>query len=143
MKPYPHQYTVAADVTPSGDATLTSEGLAALASDSPAEFDGPGGRWSPETLLVAAIADCYVLTFRIAAKNSQLPWETLRCEVEGKLDRPEKKTRFTHVTIRARLKTAPGADRERAQRLLEKAESACLISNSLNAEIKLETTIEP
>ena len=40
----------------------------------PPEFDGPGGLWSPENLLCAAVADCFILTFRAIASFSRLSW---------------------------------------------------------------------
>jgi hypothetical protein len=33
----------------------------------PREFDGRGNQWSPESLLAAALADCFVLSFRAVA----------------------------------------------------------------------------
>jgi organic hydroperoxide reductase OsmC/OhrA len=50
------------------------------------------------------------------------------------LDRVEGKMRFTRFDTHAKLHVAAGADVERAKKLLEKAESSCLVSNSLNSE---------
>jgi organic hydroperoxide reductase OsmC/OhrA len=58
MHPFPHHYYVSAEGNATGAVTLSSPGLATLESAPPVEFDGPGDRWSPETLLVGAIADC-------------------------------------------------------------------------------------
>ncbi|HVH05896.1 MAG TPA: hypothetical protein VNE71_07860, partial [Myxococcota bacterium] len=55
MKPYPHFYTVVATGAPAGSVTLETPGAPALASAPPAEFDGPGDEWSPESLLVGAV----------------------------------------------------------------------------------------
>ena len=46
MQPFPHHYTVEARGTAAGDVELTAPGLPRLRSASPAEFDGPGDRWS-------------------------------------------------------------------------------------------------
>ena len=48
MHPYPHLYTVHATAEPTGDVPLNSPGLPALPTAPPAEFDGPGDRWSLE-----------------------------------------------------------------------------------------------
>ena len=64
MEPFPHRYRVKGRGQVTGDVELSADGLTTLRSASPAEFDGPGGRWSPETLLVGAVADCFILTFR-------------------------------------------------------------------------------
>lgn len=143
MHPLPHLYTVSATCGAEGDVVLDGERLPSLPSDAPAEFDGPGDRWSPETLLVAAVADCYVLTFRAVARAAKLPWLSLRCEVEGTLDRIERATRFTAFRVRARLQVPPGTPEEQARRLMEKAEQACLVTNSLKAPAHLEATVEP
>ena len=142
MQPFPHRYEVSARATANGDVTLESHRLPVLKSASPAEFGGPGDRWSPETLLVAAVADCFALTFRAIAAMSQLPWTSLTCEAVGSLDRVERVTRFTEVTVHARLQIADGADEAKARRLLEKAEQSCLISNSLKATVHLQAEVQ-
>ena len=121
---------------------LTSRGVPALRSASPAEFDGPGDRWSPETLLVGAVADCFILTFRPVARASKLSWISLRCDVTGTLDRIERAMQFTHVTVTAHLAVPPGVDPHQARLALEKAERNCLISNSLKAAIELKAEVE-
>jgi peroxiredoxin-like protein len=142
MQPFPHRYEVEAGATVDGDVTLESNRLPTLKSASPAEFGGPGDRWSPETLVVAAVADCFVLTFRAIAGMSQLAWTSLTCEAVGTLDRVERVARFTEVTVRARLEIPDGTDEAKARRLLEKAEQSCLISNSLKASVHLEADVQ-
>lgn len=142
MQPLPHHYAVVAASGAEGEVELSSDGLPALASAAPAEFGGPGGRWSPETLLVAAVADCFVLTFRAIARASKVSWLSLRCEVEGTLDRVERATQFTGFVVRASLKLPAGANEEQAVRLLERAEHSCLITNSLKGASRLEATVE-
>lgn len=142
MQPLPHLYSVVASAGAEGDVVLSSEGVPQLSSAPPAEFGGPGDRWSPESLLVAALADCFVLTFRAIARASKLPWVSLGCEVEGTLDRVERVTQFTGFVVRASLKVPAGANEEQAQRLLERAEKSCLITNSLKGSSRLEATVE-
>jgi organic hydroperoxide reductase OsmC/OhrA len=142
MQDFPHHYSVAATGEASGDVVLEASRLPALQSASPAEFGGPGDRWSPEALIVAAVADCFVLTFRAVAQASKVPWAALRCEVGGTLDRVDRVTQFTRFDIRAHLRVSAGSNVEAARRALEKAERVCLISNSLKATIHLETEIE-
>jgi organic hydroperoxide reductase OsmC/OhrA len=142
MEPFPHRYRVKASGRVTGDIQLTAERLTTLRSTSPAEFDGPGDRWSPETLLVGAVADCFVLTFRGIARASKLPWISLDCEVTGTLDRMERVSQFTHFDLRASLVVPDGAKLEGARHALEKAERNCLISSSLKGSIHLHATVE-
>ncbi len=133
MHPFPHRYRVRIGAAPEGELSLSAEGLHEIRSLPPPEFGGPGGFWSPETLLLAATGDCALLTFRAIAKASRFEWRELSAEVEGVLERIEGISRFTQVTIHVRLVVPKGADPERAQRLLEKAEQGCPVSNSLTA----------
>lgn len=142
MQEFPHHYEVSAAGRIEGDVELRASHLPTLHSASPAEFDGPGDRWSPESFLVAAVGDCYILTFRAVARASKLPWSSLRCDVAGTLDRVDRVTQFTAFQIQARLDVPPGTDVAIARRVLEKAEHACLISNSLKGTIRLISEVE-
>lgn len=141
MEPFPHHYSAVASATPDADVRLDSPGLPALASAPPREFDGPGDRWSPETLLMAAVADCFVLTFRAIARASSLAWTSLECHARGSADRVERGMRFTNIVVHAALNVPPGTDEAKAQRLLAKAEQGCLIRNSLACEVHLEAEV--
>ncbi|MGB8327092.1 MAG: OsmC family protein [Steroidobacteraceae bacterium] len=141
MHPFPHQYTVSVAAPPAGPVTLSSSGLEPLASDAPKEFDGPGDRWSPETLLTAALADCFVLSFRAVARASKFDWTALEARVDATLDRVDRVTQFTRFVTHARLSVPAGTDVERARKLLEKSEQVCLITNSLKGERHLETEV--
>ena len=141
MHPYPHHYTVQARAEATGDVAVSAAGLPVLQTAPPVEFDGPGDRWSPETLLCAAVADCFVLSFRSVARASRLDWTSLECTVAGTVDRVEGRSRFTGIVVQAALRVPAGTDQERATRLLEKAEQVCLISNSLVAQRRVESTV--
>jgi peroxiredoxin-like protein len=137
----PHHYQVTAAAGATADVTVASTGLPTLLTAAPAEFGGPGDRWSPETLLVAAVANCFILTFRAIARASKLEWTSLACTAEGTLDRVDGVTRFTTIHLRAELVVPPGASDSLARRLLEKSEAGCLITNSLSADRHLEATV--
>jgi organic hydroperoxide reductase OsmC/OhrA len=141
MHPFPHQYTVRATAEPAGVVRVAAEGLPTLETAPPAEFDGPGDQWSPETLLCAAVADCFVLSFRAVARASKFDWSALQCSVQGKLERVEGRTSFTEIDVDATLHVPTGTDPERATKLLEKAEHVCLISNSLTGRRRLKPTV--
>lgn len=141
MHPYPHRYRVRVGAAPEGEVRLAGDGLGDLPSMPPPEFDGPGGYWSPETLLVAAVADCFTLSFRVIARASRFEWRELSAEVQGTLERIDGVSRFTRFDTRARLLVPAGTDAARARMLMEKAEKSCLISNSLSATRHLECEI--
>jgi peroxiredoxin-like protein len=141
MQDLPHHYRVEARAEAQGDVALRSGGLADLASQPPAEFGGPGDRWSPETLLLAAVADCYALSFRVLAANSKVGFRELTCRAEGLVDRADGKIRFTQIALAVEVALAADANPERAQRLLERAKDVCIVSNSLSVPVRLDARI--
>jgi organic hydroperoxide reductase OsmC/OhrA len=140
--PFPHRYVVTSLVRPDPDVTLESPGLPALGTRLPTEFGGPGDRWSPETLLTAAIADCYAMTFRGLAARSHLAWSSLNLEVTGILDRPDGVTRFTEIHILADLALPDCRTEPLARRILQKANETCLITRSMTATTHLVAGVE-
>ncbi len=142
MHPFPHVYTVTSTAAPDGDIVLHTEGVPPLATAAPPEFDGPGGRWSPETLLVAAVADCFLLTFRGIAKASNMRWISVSVECVGTLERPDRVTQFTRFELRVRAVLPETVAEDQARRILAKAEETCLITQSLKARAHLQIEIE-
>lgn len=141
MQKLPHHYAATAAADRDENVDLSSEGLTSISSAPPAAFGGPGNLWSPETLLIAAVADCFVLTFKAIARASKFDWISLTCEAKGTLDRVDNVTRFTDITQHVVLDVPQGTDEQMAMRLLEKSEQACLITNSLKSGSRLEATV--
>jgi organic hydroperoxide reductase OsmC/OhrA len=141
MHPYPHVYHAAASGGPSGPVAVASEGLPDLETAAPPEFDGPGGVWSPETLLTGAVADCFILSFRALARGARFDWSRLECRVEAVLEKLEGGTQFSRFTTHARLTVPAGADAAKARQLLARSEHVCLIANSLKGSRALEAEV--
>ncbi len=141
MKSYPHIYTAEATGSDAGTVTVRSPQLPPLQTAPPPEFDGPGGVWSPETLLCASLVDCFILTFRAVARAGRLEWRRLDCRVEGVLERVDGVSRFTRVTTFANLTLPQGSDLHKAEEALERAERGCLIANSLTAARALDRRV--
>ena len=141
MQQFPHHYSVVAKAGSQGEVALESPRLQAIPSAPPEEFGGPGDRWSPETLFVAAVADCFVLTFRGIAGLSRFSWVSLECNVTGAVDRVDRVTQFTELEVRARLRVPSGANEEQARRLLIKSEETFLVTNSLKVMQHLESVV--
>jgi len=141
MHPYPHTYVASAAAGSGGPVAVASPRLPGLETAPPPEFDGPGGVWSPETLLCASIADCFVLTFRALSRAARFEWLHIECRVEGVLERAEGLSLFTRYATVAKLLVPAGADVTKARHLLERAEQSCLISNSLRGSRTLDAQV--
>ena len=138
MSKLPHSYHVKVEGKPEHSLTVTAANQPVLAVAPPAEFGGPGDKWSPEQLLMASVASCFVLSFRAIAHASGLEWTSIECQSEGTLDRVNSKVQFTRMVTRATLTLPDTQDSAAAQAALNKAEQTCFISNSLSCQSTLE-----
>ena len=141
MNEFPHSYSVKVEGGPEANLTASVENLASIEVAPPLQFGGPGDQWSPEDLFVAAVANCFVLSFRAVAKASKVNWTSISCVSEGTLDRQDRKIRFTNILTKAKLTIPPEQDSEAAAKALDKAEHSCLVTNSLSCESQLEFEI--
>jgi organic hydroperoxide reductase OsmC/OhrA len=141
VQPLPHTYSVAATGTAESNVALSTAGVPSLLSAPPVEFEGPGNQWSPEALFAAAIASCFMLTFRSVARASRLTWLNLECDVDAILERVEGVTQFTRVVTRATLTVPEGTSTELCERVLNKTEQNCLVANSLRSKRELHMEI--
>lgn len=141
MQAFPHHYQVRVHGTTENHLTTSADGLPNIEVAAPIEFDGPGNAWSPESLLMAAVANCFVLSFRAITKASHFDWLAIECESTGTLDKVERQIQFTAITTKAKLFISDERNKEKAEKLLLKAETACLISNSLACKVHLDYEI--
>ena len=120
------------------DDRLPELGIAA-----PPEFGGPQHEWTPEHLLVASVASCFMTTFLAIAGNSRLEIDELEVPAVGELVRdPDRRYSIASIELRPRILVTDEKDRAKAERIAHKADEACLISRSLRSEIVLAPTID-
>ena len=97
--------------------------------------------WSPEHLFTAAVSSCLMTTFLAIAENSRLEFTGFKCKSSGKLEQVEGKFLLTEVILEPTVTIVNEADKEKAERVLQKSEAACLISNSVKSKITMKPTI--
>lgn len=100
---------------------------------SPPAFGGLDGRWTPQDLLLCAVASCYTTTFRAVAEKSKFEYTDLQVDVEGTVSKTDEGYRFGEVCIRPTLIIQHESEQEQARaiKLLQKAEGLCLVSHVL------------
>lgn len=109
----------------------------------PPEFNkGIAGIWSPEHLLVAAVDSCLMTTFLAIAENSGLEFVRFESKALGKLERVDGKYLISEIRLSPRLQIRSEAQRQKALKVLEKSEEACLISNSVKSKIVFAPEID-
>ena len=108
----------------------------------PPQFGGIEGRWSPEDLLLSAVASCFTSTFHALAEYSSFRFTDLEVEVQGCVNKSDSGYMFTEIVIRPTVKVSIEEDRTRADRLLEKSKRLCLVSRALAVSQKFEPRVQ-
>jgi peroxiredoxin-like protein len=114
----------------------------AIHFSAPPVFGGLEGRWTPEDLLLAALASCFSTTFRAIAGYSKFEFTDLQVEVEGTVSKAESGYNFSEIILRPTLTIHDEENRDRALKLLQKTKSVCLVSKALATAPVLESHVE-
>lgn len=138
-----HQYQVVAWWTSGRTGIAKSKSApSAIHFTAPAEFGGLQGRWTPEDLLLGAIASCYTTTFGALAEHSRFEYADLEVEVQGTVRKADCGYRFSEIVLCPSLTISSEEGRERALLLLQKAEALCLVSRALSINQTLESRVQ-
>lgn len=121
---------------------VTAAGKPELTIALPPQFrGGVKGEWTPEDLLVAAVASCYAVTLDAVAAGMSLPLRSLEVRAAGDVTRRvDSGFRFSFVELDVSLETDPGREAE-AYRAAELAEQRCLVSASLDVPVYAEVDV--
>jgi peroxiredoxin-like protein len=103
---------------------------------------GMEGIWSPEHLFVAAINSCLMTTFLSIAENSKLEFASFDSKAIGKLEMADGKYMMSEVTLMPVVIISDEQQKARAERVLQKSEANCLISNSVKSAIVFKPEIK-
>ncbi|MFZ2906092.1 MAG: OsmC family protein [Cyclobacteriaceae bacterium] len=124
------------------DVQAQAGGNGCLEVATPPQFTkGIPGIWSPEHLFTAAVSSCLMTTFLAIAENSKLDFTGFQCASKGKLEQVNGKFLMTEVILEPTVTIVRDEDRDRAIRVLEKSEAACLISNSIKSTVVMKPTV--
>jgi FixJ family two-component response regulator/organic hydroperoxide reductase OsmC/OhrA len=97
----------------------------------PVSFGGVEGRWTPEDLLLGAIASCFTTTFRAIADHSRFAYVDLQVEVSSTVAQDDGGYGFAGISIRANLVVAREEDAQLGVKLLHKTKALCLVARAL------------
>ena len=103
---------------------------------------GIPGIWSPEHLFTASVSSCLMTTFLSIAENSKLEFTSFSCRSRGKLDQRDGKLMITEIVLEPTVTIKNEKDRTKAERVLQKSEADCLISNSVRSIVTMIPTIK-
>ena len=139
-----HMYDVQLSWTSDRKGTMSSDVLNdSIEVATPPEFPkGMPGIWSPEHLFVASVSSCLMTTFLAIAEFSKLDYIRFNVDALGTLEKVDGKFKMSTIELRPVIEIEDAEKEAKALRVIEKAEAACLVSNSINSEIVLKPTIK-
>lgn len=120
---------------------LAAPGKPPLDLATPPEFkDGVPGFWSPEELLVGAVAACYELTLAAIAARFDVPIARVAVEAAGHVDRGKHGYDFSLVELDVELEVE--AEHEAAAlRAAELAERHCIVGRALEVPVPVHVRV--
>jgi peroxiredoxin-like protein len=138
-----HQYEVNFEWTQDRKGVISSPVLnQKIEIVTPPDFPkGEPNIWSSEHLFVAAISSCVMNTFFAIADNSDLQYESIKCNAVGIVEKVDEMYLVTEIKLKPILTIADAADSDKALRVVAMSEKNCLISNSVKSNILIEPEI--
>ena len=126
----------------SRDHDVIIPGLPVLKGSADATFHGDRERYNPEQLLLAALAQCHMLSYLHVAVRHGVVVTDYRDEASGllRLNR-DGSGQFERVTLRPKVTLADAGQAELAARLHREANQVCFIARSVNVPVDHEPVI--
>lgn len=116
-------------------------GKPSIAGSSAPQYLGDASRTNPEELFLASLSSCQLLTYLALAARAKVEVVAYTDEGEATLAPENGKWRITKVTLRPRIRVAPGSDLETARRLVDEAHEGCFVARSVSCEVVNEPEI--
>jgi organic hydroperoxide reductase OsmC/OhrA len=121
---------------------LRAEGKHAILASAAATFHGDADRWNPEEELVAALAQCHLLSYLFAATGVGVVVESYTDAATGTLHtNADGSGAIVEVVLRP-IVTISAGDPATALALHAEANRLCFIANSVNFPVRHEPQIQ-
>jgi organic hydroperoxide reductase OsmC/OhrA len=121
----------------SHESIITSDKHATLVASAAEGFGGDERLWNPEELLMAAIAQCHMLSFLYAAHEAGIEIVDYVDEITGTMNYQGGAGTMTSVTLRPTIET--NASEAEVNRLHDEAKAMCVLRASVNFPVNVES----
>lgn len=114
-----------------------------IAGSSDRAFRGDADRWNPEELVIAALAQCHMLSYLHVAAVNGIVVVDYRDDATGTLQQEGDGGRLIAATLRPVVTIAAhhtDEDARQAESLHHRASELCFIANSVNFDVQHEPT---
>lgn len=124
------------------DVVLRAAGKPDLAGSADPTFRGDAGRWNPEEMLLAALAQCHLLSYLHSAVTHGIVVVDYDDSPVGTMSQVGQGGHFTSVTLRPRVVIIDAAQADLAREIHVEASTNCFIAASVNFPVHHEPVIE-
>lgn len=123
------------------DVVVRADGKPDLAGSADVPFRGSADRWNPEELLLAALAQCHLLSYLHSAVRHGIVVVDYSDSATGTMEQVGDGGRFTSVTLHPRVAITDPAQRELAQQIHAEASANCFIAASVSFPVLHEPVV--
>lgn len=120
---------------------VRAAGARELAASADPTFHGDADRWNPEELLVAALAQCHMLSYLHMAVRAGVVVTAYTDAAHGTMQQEGLGGHFTEVLLRPVVTVAEASMVEDARAAHAEAARHCFIASSVNFPVRHEPTI--
>jgi organic hydroperoxide reductase OsmC/OhrA len=124
------------------DVTIAVDGKPELLASADKPFRGDPGRWNPEDMLIASLAECHLLSYLHACVTAGVVVVSYHDRATGLMTEDGRGGgAFTEVVLRPEVVVADASMIEAAERAHAQAHEWCFIANSVNFPVRHEATV--
>lgn len=122
----------------SRDIVIQADGPGEIAGSAAKPFHGDTSRWNPEQLVLAALAECHILSYLYVAGQAEIEVEKVSVRGELTLEAGAEGGQITSATLYPEVWVADAMQLPRARELHDEAHKQCFIARSMNFPIRIE-----
>ena len=137
-----HRYEVQACRTDDRRVALESSGKRTLMVATPPDFRGRvRGTWSPEELLIGALATCFELTLVAIAERARVPLHAVEVGGTGHVGGAAGRYHFVAIELDVRVATDPEREQD-VRELADLARERCIVASALKTPVALDLEVD-
>ena len=118
-------------------ATMRCQNGTEHAYSAPVEFGGPQGTLSPEDAFIGSANMCLQIVFSGIAKSLRIGLRSYSCRAVGRLETVEGVRKFVGIDLYPKVELVQDGDEEKARKALETAKRKCLVTNSMDLDVRI------
>jgi organic hydroperoxide reductase OsmC/OhrA len=124
------------------DVTISIDGKPDLLASADRPFRGDPGRWNPEDMLIAALAECHLLSYLHACVTAGVVVTSYRDEATGIMREDGRGGgAFAEVVLHPQVTVADASMVEAALQAHHQAHDWCFIANSVNFPVRHDASV--